>query len=140
VRAQAASQRLLAPCLATCKARGWLKPRGPQRTDAPQVFAALRTLQRFACVLEALPSALNQLSAAAPAWVQQHVPLDGSTRYGLRSDQTRLPQDTRQREALARQSGADGSQRRDAGWATERAPYCRALAALEALRQLGGHH
>jgi hypothetical protein len=52
--------------------------------------------------------ALNQLSAAAPAWVQQHVPPDWYPRNGLRSDQARLPKETSTREALARQVGADG--------------------------------
>jgi len=64
------------------------------------------------------------------------VPLDWYTRYGLRSDQARLPKDASQREALAHQSGADGSPLFDAVWAVERAPYLRALPALEALRQI----
>ena len=40
------------------------------------------------------------LSAAAPAWVQQHVPLDWYTRYGLRADQMRLPKEASKREPL----------------------------------------
>ena len=52
--------------------------------------------------------ALHQLSDVAPAWVQQHVPPGWYTRYGLRSDEPRLPTDASQREALARQIGADG--------------------------------
>jgi hypothetical protein len=46
--------------------------------------------------------ALNQLSAEAPAWVQQHVLRDWYPRYGLRSDQTRLPKDASTRAAAAR--------------------------------------
>jgi transposase len=68
--------------------------------------------------------------------VQQHVPLDWYTRYGLRSDQTRLPKGASKRDALARQIGIDGYQLLDAVWATGSAPYCRALPALEALRQI----
>src|SRR3954470_1839414 len=86
-----ATPRLLDTCLTTCKARGWLKARGTQRTDSTHVLAAIRTLHRVECVLEAMHAALNQLSAAEPAWVPPHVPLDWSPRYGLRSDQTRLP-------------------------------------------------
>jgi transposase len=82
-----------------------VKPRGTQRTDSTHVVAAIRTLHRLACVLEALHWALNQLSDVAPAWVQQHVPLDWYPRYGLRSDQARLPKDASTREALARQVG-----------------------------------
>ena len=131
-----AAQRLLDTFLTTCKARGWIKARGTQRTDSTHVLAAIRTLHRMECVLEALHYALNQLSAAGPAWVQQHVPLDWYARYGLRSDQARLPKEASKREALARQVGADGYQLLDAVWAAEDAPYLRALPALEALRQI----
>ncbi len=105
-----AGQRFLDAFLAACKARGWIKARGTQRTDSTHVLAAIRTLHRLACVLEAMRYALNQLSAAHPAWVQQPVPLDWYPRYGLRSDHARLPKETSKREALARQVGADGYQ------------------------------
>ena len=80
--------------------------------------------------------ALNQLSAAEPAWVQQHVPLDWYPRYGLRSDQARLPKDTSKREALARQIGADGYQL--LAWVQTADTFrgLRKLPALEALRQI----
>jgi transposase len=131
-----AAQRLLDTFLTTCKAHGWIKTRGTQRTDSTHILAAIRTLHRMECVLEALHYALNQLSAAAPAWVQQHVPLEWYARYGLRSDQARLPKEASKREALARQVGADGYQLLDAVWAAEGAPYLRALSALAALRQI----
>jgi transposase len=83
-----------------------------------------------------LSDALNQLSAAAPAWVQQHVPLDWYTRYGLRADQMRLPKEASKRAALARQVGLDGYQLLDAVWAATSAPYLRTLPAVEALRQM----
>ena len=105
-----AGQRLLDTFLATCKARGWIKARGTQRTDSTHVLAAIRTLHRLECVLEAMHYALNQLSAADPAWVQQQVSLEWYTRYGLRSDQSRLPKEASKREALACQIGADGYQ------------------------------
>src|SRR5262245_52467556 len=131
-----AAQRLLDTFLATCKARGWIKARGTQRTDSTHALAAIRTLHRVECVLEAMHAALNQLSAADPAWVQQHVPPEWYTRYGLRVDQTRLPKDTSKRETLARQVGADGYHLLDGVWAAESPPYCRPLPALEALRQI----
>src|SRR5438105_401577 len=134
--AHAAAQRLLDTFLTRCKARGWIKARGTQRTDSTHVLAAIRTLHRVECVLAAMHAALNQLSAAEPAWVQQHVPPEWYTRSGLRSDQTRLPKDASKRDALARQIGADGYQLLDAVWAGEPAPYCRILPALEALRQI----
>jgi len=131
-----AAPRLLEIFLATCKTRGWIKARGTQRTDSTHVLVALRTLHRVECVLEAMHYALNQLSAAAPTWVQQHVSPEWYTRYGLRSDQARLPKDASKRAALAHQSGADGYQLLDAVWAATRAPSLRALPALEALRQI----
>jgi transposase len=108
--AHEAAQRLLDTCLSACKARGWLKARGTQRTDSTHVLAAIRTLHRLECVLETMHYALNQLSDVAPAWVRQQVPPAWCTRDGLRSDQARLPKDISMREALARQVGADGYQ------------------------------
>src|SRR3712207_3410575 len=63
------AQRLLDTFLATCKARGWIKAQGTQRTDSTAVVAAIRRLYYLECVQEALHHALNQLSAAAPDWV-----------------------------------------------------------------------
>jgi transposase len=135
-----AGQRLLDTFLTTCNARGWIKARGTQRTDSTQVLAAIRTLHRLECVLEAMHDALHQLSAAEPAWVQPHVPLDWYPRYGLRSDQTRRPKDARKREALARQVGADGSQLLAWVQTAHTSPSLRELPALEALRQIWLQH
>jgi transposase len=131
-----AAQRLLDTFLTTCKARGWIKARGTQRTDSTHVLAAIRTLNRLECVLEAMHAALNQLSQAAPTWVQQWVTREWYDRYGLRSDQVRLPKEASKREALARQVGVDGYQLLDHVRAAESVPYLRNLPALEALRQI----
>jgi transposase len=132
----AAAQHLLDTFLSTCKARGWIKARGTQRTDSTHVLAAIRNLHRLECVLEAMHYALNQLSNADPTWVQQHVPLEWYARYGLRSDQARLPKDVSKREALARQIGGDGYQLLDWVQAADTSPSLRNLPALEALRQI----
>src|ERR671922_731301 len=136
VLAHEAGQRFLATFLAACKARGWVKARGTQRTDSTHVLAAIRTLHRLECVLEAMHYALNQLSEAAPAWVRQQVPPAWYTRYGLRSDQARLPKDVSKHEALARQIGADGYQLLE--WVRTADPSLglRELPALEVLRQI----
>ena len=131
-----AAQRLLATFLTTCKARGWIKARGTQRTDSTHVLAAIRTLHRLECVLEAMHAALNQLRQAAPTWVQQWVTREWYDRYGLRSDQVRLPKEASKRKALARQVGVDGYQLLDRVWAAASVPYLRTLPALEALRQI----
>ena len=134
--AHEAGQRFLDAFLAACKARGWVKARGTQRTDSTHVLAAIRTLHRLECVLEAMHWALNQLSDVAPAWVQQHVPPAWYTRYGLRSDQARLPKDASKREALACQIGADGYQLLEWVRVADSALGLRTLPALEALRQI----
>jgi transposase len=136
ILAHEAGQRFLDTFLTTCKARGWVKARGTQRTDSTHVLAAIRTLHRLECVLEAMHDALNQLSEAAPAWVRQQGPPAWYTRDGLRSDQARLPKDASQREALARQIGADGYQLLDWVRAADPALGVRELPALEALRRI----
>ena len=80
--------------------------------------------------------ALNQLSDVAPAWVQQHVPPAWYTRYGLRSDQARLPKEASIREALARQIGTDGFQLLAWVLNADTTPSLQALPALEALRRI----
>jgi transposase len=134
--AHEAGQRFLDTLLAACKARGWIKARGTQRTDATHVLAAIRTLHRVECVLEVMHYALNQLSDVAPTWVRQQVPSEWYTRYGLRSDQARLPKDASKREVLARQIGADGYQLLDWLRAADTALGLRELPALEALRRI----
>jgi transposase len=131
-----AGQRCLDTFLAACKARGWVKARGTQRTDSTHVLAAIRTLHRLECVLEAMHYVLNQLSDVAPAWVRQQVPPEWYTRYGLRSDQARLPKDASKREALARQVGADGYQLLEWVSRPESPPGVCELPALEALRRI----
>jgi Transposase domain (DUF772) len=134
--AHESGQRFLDTLLATCKARGWLKARGTQRTDSTHVLAPIRTLHRLECVLEAMHGALNQLSDVVPTWVQQHVPPAWYTRYGLRSDQARLPKDASKREALARQVGADGYQLLEWVQTADPSLGLRELPALETLRRI----
>jgi transposase len=129
-------QRFLDAFLAACKAWGWVKVRGTQRTESTHVLAAIRTLHRLGWVLEAMHYALNQLSAAEPVWVQQHVPLDWYSRYGLRSNQARLPKDASKREALARQVGADGYHLLEWVRLPDSPPGLWELPALEALRRI----
>jgi transposase len=136
VLAHAAGPRGLAPLLAAGQARGWLKTRGTPRTEATPVVAASRTRPRWACVLAARPWALNQRRDVAPAWVPHHGPPAWDPRYGLRSDQARLPQEARPREALARQVGADGFHLLAGGQRAAPSLGLHTLPALEALRRI----
>src|SRR5262249_32489245 len=130
------AQRLLATSLKSCKAHGWIKARGTQRTDSTHVLAAIRTLHRLARVLETLRMTLNQLSAADAAWVRQHIPVAWYERYGPRAASLRLPKEASKRAALAVQIGAEGYALLDGIWGQEDAHHLRPLPALKRLRQV----
>jgi hypothetical protein len=135
-----AAQRLLDTFLAACKARGWIKVRGTQRTDATYVVAAIRRLYYLECVQEAMRQALNQLSEVNAPWVRQQVPLEWYERYGPRAEVSRFPKETSKRDALALQIGADGYALLDGLGRDECAQYLRDLPAVEILRQIWVQH
>src|SRR5438105_12356551 len=56
--AGSAAELLLDKLLERCRAMGWLKARGPQRTDSTHVLAAIRVLNRLELVAETLRAAL----------------------------------------------------------------------------------
>ncbi len=62
--------------LEVCKARGWLKAGGKQRTDSTHVLARVRSLSYLECVGETLRAALDDLAALAPYWLVQHISVD----------------------------------------------------------------
>jgi transposase len=96
-----AEELLLEKLLERCRALGWLKARGAQRTDSTHVLAALRGLNRLELVTETLRAALNAVATVAPAWLQALTPLAWYERYSRRSEEARLPKDTAEREAYA---------------------------------------
>jgi transposase len=106
--AGSAEQLLLDRLLAACVARGLLKARGRQRTDATHVLGALRVLSRLECVAETLRVALEALLVAAPAWAQTQIPPPWRERYGRRIEDYRLPKGHGERDAFAATVGADG--------------------------------
>jgi transposase len=129
-----ATQRFLDTFLTACKARGWLKARGTQRTDSTHVLAAIRPLNRLELALETLRAALNQLSEADPQWVRQWVPLEWYQHYGPRAESFRLPKEASKRDALAVQIGADGDALMDAISGRDDAQHLRSLPDVEVLR------
>jgi transposase len=135
-----AAQRLLDTFLAACKARGWIRVRGTQRTDSTYVVAAIRRLYYLECVQEAMRHALNQLSEVNAPWVRQQVPLEWYERYGPRTEVSRFPKETSKRDALALQIGADGYALLDGLGRDERAQSLRDLPAVEVLRQIWVQH
>ena len=106
--AGSADHLLLDRLLAVCAARGLLKARGRQRTDATHVLGALRVLSRLECVAETLRVALEALVVAAPEWAQTHIPATWRERYGRRIEEYRLPKGQAERQAFAATVGADG--------------------------------
>src|ERR671922_2167075 len=89
--AGALEHQLLEAMLTHFQARGWLKARGPQRTDSTHVLAAIRTLNRLESVGETLRAALNSLAVVAPDWLLTLVTSEGFDRYGTRVEAYRLP-------------------------------------------------
>ncbi len=126
-----AEQRLLDALLEACKAHRLLKARGRQRTDATHVLGALRVLSRLERVAETLRAALNALAKEAPEWLQERVPPDWYERYGRRIEEYRLPRSQADRDAFARQVGADG------GWLLAQLAQPQTPAALTSLAEVG---
>ncbi len=87
---------------------GLLAVRGRQRTDATQVLAAVRALNRLELVRETLRHTLEVLAEAAPTWLQAHAQPEWVERYARRSDEYRLPKGTAVQRELAEQIGRDG--------------------------------
>src|SRR4051794_19665357 len=103
-----AEERLLHELLEACQARGLLKARGRQRTDATHVLASIRALNRLELVGETLRAALNELATVAPDWLRAAAPEAWYKRYAHRVEDGRLPQAAAEREAYARVVGEDG--------------------------------
>src|SRR5256884_7120614 len=106
--AGSAEELLLEKLLERCRAMGWLKASGAQRTDSTHVLAAIRVLNRLELVAETLRAALNAVATVAPDWLQALPPLAWYARYSRRIEESRLPKDTAEREAYAHTVGEDG--------------------------------
>jgi len=147
-----AAQRLLDVLLKACQARGWLKARGRQRTDATHVVAAVRALHRLECVGETLRHALNVLAEVAPDWLRAVVAQahpDWTERYSRRIEAYRLPSGKAARQTYAEVVGADGWDLLQALEAPTAPTWLRELPASQSLqrvwaqqyhpREVGGH-
>lgn len=103
-----AEERLFARVLSHFKGQGWLKARGRQRTDATQVLAAIRTLNRLELVGRTLQQALTTRAMVAPEWLRAPIGPDWFERSSQPLEDSRFPQEEAGRLALAEQSGQDG--------------------------------
>lgn len=131
-----AEHQLLDQLLERFKAKGWLKARGKQRTDATNILAAIRWVSRLVCVGETMRHVLNQLAVEAPDWLLLHLQPEWKDRYGHRLDEGRLPKDKAERESLAAVIGQDGFHLLSAAYAAETPPLVRQHPAVELLRQV----
>jgi transposase len=138
--ASSAEELLLEKLLERCRALGWLKPRGQQRTDSTHVLAAIRVLNRLELVAETLRAALNAVATVAPDWLQGLAPLAWYERYGTRIEDAKLPRDKADREAYAQMVGEDGFHFLDAVEAAEAPKEARELPILESLRRTWQRH
>jgi transposase len=138
--ASRAAELLLDKLLERCRAMGWLKVRGAQRTDSTHVLAAIRVLNRLELVAETLRAALNAVATVAPDWLQGFAPLAWYERYGKRIEDTRLPQGQASRDAYAQLVGEDGCHFLDALEAPDTPQEVRQLPILESLRRTWQRH
>lgn len=102
-----AEQLLLNRMLERFAQKGWVKPRGKQRTDSTHVLSAVRALNRIELVGETMQAALNALAAAAPEWLRERAPEEWFSRYG-RPVYDDLPKGISDRKEYAESVGKDG--------------------------------
>lgn len=131
-------QALLDRVLELARARQLVKERGKQRTDSTYVVAAVRDLNRVACVHETLRHALNELALTAPEWVRATVPASWYERYGeqLGSFGLKMPKTPKEQHSLGEQIGQDGEQLLDAIYAPQAPKALRLILAIQILRRV----
>lgn len=113
---------------------GLVKPGGKQRTDSTHVLTVVRDLNRLECVGETVRAALESLSRVDEAWVQQSLPSEWWVRYALPFENSRLPQEKKQREAFAEIIGQDGFELLTLLSAEDTPPYLAPIPAVKVLR------
>ena len=130
-----AARHLLDALLAACKARGYLRARGRQRTDSAHVLGALRVLSRLEPVAETLRAALNAVAVEAPDWLRGVASPEWYERYSRRIEEYRLPRGSEARQAYAALVGADGMRLLEAVDGPAAPPTLRLLPAVAVLRR-----
>jgi transposase len=131
-----AEQQLLDRLLQACQAHGWLKARGPQRTDSTHVLGAIRELNRLELVGETLRHVLECVAVDSPDWLRSWVPPDWFERYARRFENYRLPKARTERDQLAGQIGRDGLLVLGAVAAPNAPASVKALTCMPLLRQV----
>ena len=76
-----AAHHLFDAVLEIAVARKLVRAKRRQRTDSTHVLAAVRALNRVACVRETMRHALEGLAIVAPDWLSAHAPHAWAERY-----------------------------------------------------------
>jgi hypothetical protein len=137
---QHAEERLLEPILQVCRANGWLKAGGKQRTDATHVLASLRTLSSIESVGETLRATLNALAELDAEWLLAVITADWFDRYVHRVELARLPKVGPKREAWVKQLGQDVLHLLAAGQRPQTPALVRQAACWQLLQQVWQQH
>ena len=122
--------------LEIARARNLVRAGGRQRTDATHVLAAVRSLNRLACVIEAMRHALGALAVAAPAWLAAQARPHWAERYEPRGLAERQPRAAPERAALAASIGEDGHDLLSAALSADAPEWLRQVPAVETLRRI----
>ena len=129
-----AEARLLDELLAVCRARGFVKAGGRQRTDSTPVVAAVQTLNRLECVHETLRLALEQVAELEPEWLQAQVPVEWYEWYGRRLDASQMAKSAAEQARWQVRIGESGRQLLLAVQDVRTPAYLRQLPALRLLQ------
>ena len=123
--------------LARLATDGLITGGGKQRTDSTHVVAAVAALNRLELAGESVRAALEALTAAHPAWVEQRICVpDFARRYGTPMTSWRSPASQSQRDELAIAYARDGYALLEAVYDSSSPAWLRELPAVEVLRRV----
>src|SRR6266851_2671045 len=130
-------QVVLDALLALLAAGGLVKAGGKQRTDSTHVIAAVAALNRLELAGESVRAALEALTAAHPAWVEQRVCVpDFARRYATPMTSWRPPVSQARRDELAIAYAKDGYALLEAVYERSSPAWLRELPAVDVLRRV----
>src|ERR1039457_1174641 len=130
-------QVVLDALLSKLAAGGLVKAGGRQRTDSTHVIAAVAALNRLELAGESVRAALEALTAAHPAWVEQRVCVpDFARRYATPMTSWRPPVSQARRDELAVAYAKDGYALLEAVYDRSSPAWLRELPAVDVLRRV----